>query len=59
MVNSNFNESPEEVREHARSVGFDFPVYKDVNNVVVDLFGAFGCSIKRVSGFPFKYYQYP
>jgi peroxiredoxin len=40
VVNSNSNESPAEVREYARTVGFDFPVYKDVNNVVADLFDA-------------------
>ena len=40
VINSNSNESPAEVREHTRTVGFDFPVYKDMNNVVADLFGA-------------------
>ena len=40
VVNSNFNEPPDEVREHSRAVGFEFPVYKDLNNVVADLFGA-------------------
>src|ERR1700757_3255753 len=38
MVDSNSNESLEEVREYARAVEFDFPVYKDVNNVVADRF---------------------
>jgi len=40
FVNANANESADEVRRHARTVGFDFPVYKDVNNVVADRFGA-------------------
>jgi peroxiredoxin len=40
VVDSNNNESAEEVQEYARSVEFDFPVYKDVNNVVADRFGA-------------------
>jgi peroxiredoxin len=40
VVNSNSNESPAEVREHARTVEFDFPVYKDVDNIAADLFGA-------------------
>ncbi len=40
FVNANANESADQVREHARTVGFAFPVYKDVNNVVADLFGA-------------------
>jgi alkyl hydroperoxide reductase subunit AhpC len=40
VINANSNESIEEVRRHAVSVGYDFPVYKDVNEVVADLFGA-------------------
>jgi peroxiredoxin len=40
VVDSNSNESAEEVQEYARAVEFDFPVYKDVNNVVADRFGA-------------------
>jgi hypothetical protein len=30
VVNSNSNESFDEVRTYAKEVGFDFPVYKDV-----------------------------
>jgi alkyl hydroperoxide reductase subunit AhpC len=40
FVNSNSNESVVEVREHARAAEFDFPVFKDVDNRVADLFGA-------------------
>jgi peroxiredoxin len=40
IVDSNSNESIEEVREYARAVEFDFPVYKDMNYVVADRFGA-------------------
>jgi cytochrome oxidase Cu insertion factor (SCO1/SenC/PrrC family) len=40
VVDSNSNESLEEVRDYARAVEFDFPVYKDINNVVADRFGA-------------------
>lgn len=40
FINANANESSDQVREHAGTVGFDFPVYKDVNNVVADRFGA-------------------
>jgi peroxiredoxin len=40
FVNSNSNESAEEVERHAASVGFVFPVYKDFNNVVANRFGA-------------------
>ncbi|MGH9664125.1 MAG: hypothetical protein ACRD9L_06860, partial [Bryobacteraceae bacterium] len=39
-IDSNANESPAEVAKHAKSVGFDFPVYKDFDNVVADRFGA-------------------
>jgi peroxiredoxin len=39
VVDSNSNESFEEVRAYAREVGFDFPVYMDVNNQASDLFG--------------------
>jgi peroxiredoxin len=39
IVDSNSNESREEVRAYAREVGFDFPVYMDVNNEVADRFG--------------------
>jgi peroxiredoxin len=40
VVDSNSNESAEEVQEYARAVEFDFPVYKDVNDAVADRFGA-------------------
>src|SRR5258706_15570279 len=40
FVNSNANESADEVRRHARDSAFRFPVYKDANNAVADLFGA-------------------
>jgi hypothetical protein len=40
VVDSNANESLEELREYAKAVEFDFPVYKDVNNVVADRFNA-------------------
>jgi hypothetical protein len=39
-VNSNTNEPLEEVRHHAQNMGYDFPVYKDVNNAMADFFGA-------------------
>lgn len=39
VVDSNSNEPLEEVRAYASQVGFDFPVYKDVGNVVADRFG--------------------
>ena len=39
-VDSNSNESLTEVRDYARAVGFDFPVYRDANNVMADRFGA-------------------
>jgi len=40
FVNANNNESAGEVRQHAKTVGFTFPVYKDVKNVLADKFGA-------------------
>jgi peroxiredoxin len=40
FVNANRTESPSEVQEHAKSVGFAFPVYKDMNNQLADKFGA-------------------
>lgn len=40
FVNANQTEPASEVERHAQSVGFPFPVYKDVNNVVADQFGA-------------------
>lgn len=40
FVNANRTESQAQMREHARSARFVFPVYKDVNNVAADKFGA-------------------
>ena len=40
FVNANRDEPPREVEEHAQSVGFAFPVYKDSRNEVADRFGA-------------------
>ena len=40
FVNANRNESANEVRQHAKNVGFAFPVYKDSNNVLADRFDA-------------------
>jgi len=40
IVDSNANEPLEEVRNYARSVGFDFPVYRDIKNALADQLGA-------------------
>jgi thiol-disulfide isomerase/thioredoxin len=40
FLNANQNESQAEVEDHARRVGFPFPVIRDVNNVEADRFGA-------------------
>jgi thiol-disulfide isomerase/thioredoxin len=40
FVNANRSEPANEVREHAKRVGFSFPVYKDPDNVVADRFDA-------------------
>jgi hypothetical protein len=40
FVNSNANESTLEVRRHAETMGYDFPVYQDAANTVADLLGA-------------------
>jgi peroxiredoxin len=40
VVDSNFNESLDEVRTYAKETGFDFPVYQDVDNQLADLLGA-------------------
>src|SRR5258708_4392742 len=40
FVNANRTEPASEVADHARRVGFLFPVYKDPNNHLADLFGA-------------------
>jgi hypothetical protein len=39
-IDSNANEPLVEVRDYARAVEFDFPVYRDANNVVADRLGA-------------------
>jgi peroxiredoxin len=39
-INSNREEAPEEIAEHARTNGFSFPVLKDLDNVHADRFGA-------------------
>jgi alkyl hydroperoxide reductase subunit AhpC len=40
FLNANQNESQEEVDDHARRVGYPFPVLKDLNNVMADRLGA-------------------
>src|SRR5580700_8196525 len=40
FVNANRSEPANEVREHARRVGFPFAVYKDPDNVLADRFDA-------------------
>jgi peroxiredoxin len=40
FVNANRTESARDVRDHAKSVGFVFPVYKDAGNVLADRFDA-------------------
>lgn len=40
FANANRTEPASEVAEHSRRVGFLFPVYKDPNNRLADLFGA-------------------
>jgi peroxiredoxin len=40
FVNANRTESANDVRNHAKSVGFVFPVYKDAGNVLADRFDA-------------------
>src|ERR1700723_3522878 len=40
FLNANQNESQAEVEDHARLVGFPFPVSKDVNNAMADRLGA-------------------
>jgi peroxiredoxin len=39
-INSNKQESVEEIKEHSAKNGFTFPVLKDWNNVVADAYGA-------------------
>ncbi len=40
FVNANRTESAGDVRNHAKNVGFVFPVYKDAGNVLADRFDA-------------------
>jgi thiol-disulfide isomerase/thioredoxin len=40
FVNANRTEPASEVREHAKRVGFTFPVYKDPDNLLADRFDA-------------------
>ena len=40
FVNANRTESPKDIAEHAKSVGFPFPVYRDEANVLADRFDA-------------------
>lgn len=40
FVNSNSTEPADVVANHARQANFQFPVFKDANNVVADKFGA-------------------
>jgi len=40
FINSNATEPAQEVKAHAQRVGLVFPVHKDPNNVVADMFGA-------------------
>jgi alkyl hydroperoxide reductase subunit AhpC len=40
FLNANQNESQTDVEDHARSVGFPFPVIKDANNAMADRLGA-------------------
>jgi len=40
MVDSNSNESLSEMRDYARGVEFDFPVYRDTNHEAADRLGA-------------------
>lgn len=40
FVNANRTEPAAEVAGHAKSIGFPFPVYKDLGNKLADLFGA-------------------
>lgn len=40
FVNANRSEPAGEVRQHAKAVGFVFPVYKDANNVLANRFDA-------------------
>lgn len=39
-INSNREESPQDIQEHAKQNGLTFPIVKDENNVVADQMGA-------------------
>jgi peroxiredoxin len=39
-INSNKEEDAQEVRQHAKENGLNFPILKDPNNVIADVFGA-------------------
>ncbi len=39
-INSNKSETAEEIRDHAKEHKFGFPVVKDPNNLIADVFGA-------------------
>jgi len=38
-INSNWNESPDQIRKHASDYRLAFPVYKDLNNAAADILG--------------------
>lgn len=40
VIDSNVNESLAEVRTYAKDVGFDFPVYEDVDDAAANIMGA-------------------
>ncbi len=40
FLNANHTESPAQIMDHAKQVGFPFPVYRDPGNAVADKFGA-------------------
>ncbi len=40
VVDSNANESLEEIAAHAKAMEYDFPVFRDVDNALADLLGA-------------------
>jgi cytochrome oxidase Cu insertion factor (SCO1/SenC/PrrC family) len=40
VIDSNVNESPAEVKTYAKDVGFDFPVYEDVDAAAANIMGA-------------------
>ena len=42
VLDSNANESLDEVKTYAQSVGFDFPVYQDIDNRAANVLGAHG-----------------